>query len=97
MAVIYFAGHGMEIAGETWLIAVDAELRSDTDAENEAITLKTVMLQVGHAKSLGLVILDSCRDNPFAANMQSIPRNPAVVRGFAGSSGMQSGGMFSPG
>src|SRR5579864_7187176 len=34
MAVIFFAGHGMEIGGENWLIPVDAELGSDTDAEN---------------------------------------------------------------
>ena len=57
MAVVYFAGHGMEIGGENWLIPVDAELRSDRDAENEAISLKSAMLQVANAASLGLVIL----------------------------------------
>ncbi len=46
MAVVFFAGHGMEIGGENWLIPVDAELRSDRDAENEAISLKSAMLQV---------------------------------------------------
>ena len=44
MAIVFFAGHGMEIGGENWLIPVDAELRSDTDAENEAISLRAVML-----------------------------------------------------
>ncbi len=83
MAVIYFAGHGMEISGENWLIPVDAELRSDRDAENEAISLKSAMLQVAGAASLGLVILDSCRDNPFAAQMQRISRPRAVERGLA--------------
>ena len=39
MAVVYFAGHGMEISGENWLIPVDAELKRDTDAANEAISL----------------------------------------------------------
>ena len=42
MAVVFFAGHGMEIGGENWLIPVDAELGSDTDAENEAVSLRTV-------------------------------------------------------
>jgi hypothetical protein len=83
MAVIYFAGHGMEIGGENWLIPVDAELRSDRDAESEAISLKSAMLQVSNAKSLGLVILDSCRDNPFAAQMQRVTRSRAVDRGLA--------------
>jgi uncharacterized caspase-like protein len=83
MAVIYFAGHGMEIGGENWLIPVDAELRSDRDAENEAISLKSAMLQVSNATSLGLVILDSCRDNPFAGQMQRVTRSRAVDRGLA--------------
>jgi hypothetical protein len=57
MAVVFFAGHGMELGGENWLIPVEAELRADRDAENEAISLKSVMLQVANATSLGLVIL----------------------------------------
>jgi hypothetical protein len=69
MAAVYFAGHGMEINGENWLIPVDAELKRDTDAANEAISLRSVMLQVASTTSLGLVILDACRNNPFAAKM----------------------------
>jgi hypothetical protein len=83
MAVIYYAGHGMEIGGENWLIPVDAELRSDNDAESEAIALRAAMLQVSTATSLGLVILDSCRNNPFAAKMQRVSRYRAVDRGLA--------------
>jgi hypothetical protein len=82
MAVLFFAGHGMEIGGENWLIPVDAELRSDRDAENEAISLRSAMLQVANASNLGLVILDSCRDNPFA-QMQRVSRTRAVDRGLA--------------
>ncbi|WJR81281.1 caspase family protein [Bradyrhizobium sp. NP1] len=69
MAAVYFAGHGMEISGENWLIPVDAELKKDTDAESEAISLRSVILQVSNTTSLGLVILDACRNNPFAAKM----------------------------
>ncbi|NEV02111.1 caspase family protein [Bradyrhizobium uaiense] len=69
MAAVYFAGHGMEINGDNWLIPVDAELKRDTDAANEAISLQSVMLQVTNTTSLGLVILDACRNNPFAAKM----------------------------
>jgi uncharacterized caspase-like protein/peptidoglycan hydrolase-like protein with peptidoglycan-binding domain len=83
MAIVYFAGHGMEIGGENWLIPVDAELRSDRDAENEAISLKSAMLQVSNAATLGMVILDSCRDNPFAVQMQRVTRTRAVDRGLA--------------
>ncbi|MGA2058606.1 MAG: caspase family protein [Bradyrhizobium sp.] len=69
MATVYFAGHGMEINGENWLIPVDAELKRDTDAANEAISLQSVMMQLSSTTSLGLVILDACRNNPFAAKM----------------------------
>ena len=83
MAVVFYAGHGMEIAGENWLIPIDAELQSDTAAETEAINLKTLTLAVSNTTGLGLVLLDACRNNPFAANMQRTNRSRAVERGFA--------------
>lgn len=83
MAVVFYAGHGMEVGGENWLIPVDAELRSDTDAENEAVSLKGITLQVGKAKQLGLVILDACRNNPFNAKMHRSLITRSVSRGLA--------------
>lgn len=83
MAAVYFAGHGMEINGDNWLIPVDAELKRDTDAANEAINLQSVMLQVSSTTSLGLVILDACRNNPFAAKM-----NRSIALRAAPSSGL---------
>jgi hypothetical protein len=83
MAVVFYAGHGMEIGGDNWLIPVDARLLSDTDADSEAISLKSVTLQVNKARQFGLVILDACRNNPFAAKMQRSLRTRAVSRGLA--------------
>jgi Caspase domain len=82
MALVFFAGHGMEVGGENWLIPVDAELKTDLDTEQEAISLKAVMLTVSAASRLGLVVLDACRNNPFAARMQRTLRTRAVDRGF---------------
>ncbi|MHC2337851.1 caspase family protein [Bradyrhizobium sp. USDA 4454] len=83
MAAVYFAGHGMEINGDNWLIPVDAELKRDTDAGNEAISLQSVMLQVSSTGSLGLVILDACRNNPFAAKMsRSLATRAAATSGL---------------
>ena len=84
MAVIYFAGHGIEIGGENWLIPVDAELKSDTDVGHEAVGLKVLMFSVASASQLGLVILDDCRNNPFAANMMRTIRTRSISRGLAG-------------
>jgi len=84
MATVYFAGHGMEINGENWLIPIDAELKRDTDAANEAISLRSVMLQVSNTTSLGLVILDACRNNPFAAKMNRSLATRAAPNGGLG-------------
>jgi formylglycine-generating enzyme required for sulfatase activity len=82
VAVVYFAGHGMEMGGENWLIPVDAELHSDTDVENEGIGLKSVILSVSGASKLGLVVLDACRNNPFAARMRRTARLRSVDHGL---------------
>jgi uncharacterized caspase-like protein len=65
------------------LIPVDAELKRDTDAANEAISLQSVMMQVSSTMSLGLMILDACRNNPFAAKMnRSLAVRTAVSGGL---------------
>jgi hypothetical protein len=83
MAVVFFAGHGMELGAENWLIPVDAELRTDADVEQEAIPLKNVIATVDGAARLALVVLDACRNNPFDARMQRAGRARAVARGLA--------------
>jgi uncharacterized caspase-like protein len=83
MAVVFYAGHGMEAGGENWLVPADAELRSDTDIESEAVSHRSVNLQVSKARQLGLIILDACRNNPFAAKMKRSLSTRAVARGLA--------------
>ncbi|MEZ5788187.1 MAG: caspase family protein [Xanthobacteraceae bacterium] len=65
IAVVFYAGHGIEINGVNYLIPVDAKLRSDRDVEDETIALGRLTVSVEGAKRLRLVILDACRDNPF--------------------------------
>jgi tetratricopeptide (TPR) repeat protein len=69
-AVIYYAGHGLEIGGINYLVPVDAKLRADGDAASEAVALEQVIASVQGARKLKLVILDACRDNPFVPKMQ---------------------------
>jgi hypothetical protein len=83
MAIVFYAGHGMEVGGENWLIPVNAELRSDADIESEAVSLRSISLQVSKARQLGLVILDACRNNPFATKMKRSLATRAVARGLA--------------
>jgi caspase domain-containing protein len=70
IAVIYYAGHGIEIGGTNYLIPIDAKLASDRDAQDEAITLDRLVSSADSAKKLRVIILDACRDNPFAGRMR---------------------------
>jgi uncharacterized caspase-like protein len=70
IAVVFYAGHGIEIGGTNYMIPVDAKLATDRDARDEAIELERIIESVEPAKRLRLVILDACRDNPFLAGMK---------------------------
>ncbi len=70
VAVVYYAGHGMEMAGTNYLLPVDARLATDTAVVDETVSLDRVLLAVDTAKRLRLVILDACRNNPFVRGMR---------------------------
>jgi uncharacterized caspase-like protein len=82
IAVIYYAGHGLEISGTNYLIPIDARLASDRDADDEAIPLERLVSSTDRAKRLRLVILDACRDNPFVTTMRRERTNRAVTAGL---------------
>ena len=81
VALIYYAGHGIEGQGKNWLIPTDAKLATDRDLAFEAIDLDLVMQTIGGAK-MRVAILDACRNNPFGQNWRGGTR--AVSRGLAG-------------
>lgn len=82
-AVVYYAGHGMEIGGINYLIPTDAKLAADRDAESQAVALEQVIAAVSGARKLRLVILDACRDNPFEKNMQHSISLKLVSKGLS--------------
>lgn len=84
IAVIYYAGHGIEVGGTNYLIPVDATIERDTDAYDEAIALDRILQAVEPARQLRLVILDACRDNPFAKKMRRTMALRSLGRGLAG-------------
>jgi tetratricopeptide (TPR) repeat protein len=82
-AVIYFAGHGLEVGGMNYLVPVDAKLESDRDVQYEAVALEQVVGAVEGARKLRLVVLDACRDNPFVARMKRTVASRSIGRGLA--------------
>jgi uncharacterized caspase-like protein len=83
IAVVYYAGHGIEFDGSNYLIPVDAELASDVDVDDETISLDRIMRMLDPVKRLRLVILDACRENPFAKKMTRTVASRSVGRGLA--------------
>jgi Caspase domain len=85
IAVVYYAGHGLEIGGTNYLIPVDARLASDRDADDEAIPLERLVSSADGARRLRLIILDACCDNPFVSTMRR--ERKVATRGVTGGLG----------
>src|SRR5262249_43185002 len=83
VAVVYFAGHGIEVGGTNYLIPVDARLLTDFDVEDEAVSLDRILAALEPAKKLRLVILDACRDNPFVKSIKRTVATRSISRGLA--------------
>ena len=83
VAVVFYAGHGIEVDGRNFLVPVDARLASDQDVEYEAVPLELVSRAVERASGLRLVVLDACRENPFAVNIQRAGATRSIGRGLA--------------
>ncbi|MEA1835222.1 caspase family protein [Methylobacterium durans] len=91
IAVIFYAGHGIEISEKNYLLPVDASLADERDVEDEAITLDRLITSIEGAKQLRLVILDACRDNPFANRMNKRIATRAIASGLGRIEPQQSG------
>src|SRR6266481_6063993 len=96
IAVVYYAGHGIEVDGTNYLIPVDAKLERDTDVYDEAFSLDRVLLAIEPAKQLRLVILDACRDNPFAKIEPTSPNMLIAYSAKAGSTALDGDAKNSP-
>ena len=82
-AMVYYAGHGMEVGGVNYLIPTDARIAVDRDIQFEAIPL-TQVLSAATAKKIRLIVLDACRDNPFAPRKTAAPEAVAAPTPTAG-------------
>ena len=83
IAMVFYAGHGIEVNGTNYLIPIDAALERDLDVEDETVSLDRVTQILDPAKRLRLVILDACRDNPFVRSMKRTVSGRSIGRGLA--------------
>ena len=66
IALFYYAGHGMQLRGENYLLGVDAKLESEFDVEGEAVSLNAIIELMERQSDIALLFIDACRNNPLA-------------------------------
>jgi formylglycine-generating enzyme required for sulfatase activity len=72
VALVFYAGHGLQIKGENYLPAVDADIASEEDVPNQSLAIRQIMDVLSDAKTrLNLVFLDACRNNPYSRSFRS--------------------------
>jgi uncharacterized protein len=93
LAMIYYAGHGVEVQGQNYLIPVDADVKSNADVQRLSVSLDQMLKAVDSARVMRIVILDACRNNPFgdlidtSVNADGSPATEGATRG-AGVAGL---------
>jgi len=65
VALVFFAGHGVEIAGENRLLPTDADATSIEALKQSSLPLEEVRQTVASIAKVGLIVLDACRNDPF--------------------------------
>lgn len=70
-ALVYYAGHGVSVDDENFLLPTDIALKNASDLDLNAVSLSLILRQMKREERVNVVILDACRDNPFARELAS--------------------------
>ena len=92
IALVYYAGHGLQVDGRNYLIPVDAELEKPAQLQTRTIPVETVLAALPPDPAVGVVILDACRDNPLARTLAAALPKSRSHRG-AGLAAVQANGL----
>ncbi len=96
VSLLYYAGHGLQIAGENYIVPVDAKVEDETAISFELINVSKITNFMGGLDKVGIILLDACRDNPFSRSLKrslSASRAASVDQGLAPISA-EGGGLF---
>ncbi len=98
VALVFYAGHGLQIDGENYLVPVDVDPKREADIPLQAVRLNDLMNTLGALPArMRIVMLDACRNNPFPALNQTAGHGLAVVNTKAGAPGSFISFSTSPG
>jgi len=86
VGLFYFAGHGLQVKGRNYLIPIGADIRGESDVKYESVDAGRVLGKMEDAgNSLNVIILDACRNNPFARSFRATDRGLAKMDAPTGS------------
>ena len=97
VALFYYAGHGLQVDGRNYLLPVDTKLESASDLGFETIGLDNILENLNDTSRANIIILDACRNNPFAqayASRIGAARSVTVLSGLAGYSNLGTGTLI---
>ena len=85
VGLFYYAGHGIQVNGKNWLIPTQAEIYREEEVEYETVDVGFVLAQMESAHNrMNIIILDACRNNPFARSWRSAAQGLAFISAPAG-------------
>ncbi len=83
--IFFYAGHGIQVKGENYLIPVGADIQSEFEVPDESVQANLLLRALENAGNpLNIVVLDACRDNPFARSFRSSAKGLARMEGGVG-------------
>jgi uncharacterized caspase-like protein len=100
VALLFYAGHGMQIDGKNYLLPVDARIENGAELAADMTDLDTILAALDDQARTNIVILDACRDNPMANDVTKVAglsRSVKVRSGLAAPSGLGKGGTTGAG
>jgi formylglycine-generating enzyme required for sulfatase activity len=94
VALLFYAGHGLQVDGRNYLVPVDARLQSASDLNFGTVDLDRILASLDDPKRANIVILDACRDNPLARSFAAKTRSGAVGAGLAAYTALGTGTLI---
>ena len=80
VGLFYYAGHGVQVNGTNYLLPIGAKINKETDVKYQAVDANKILDEMANANNgLNIIILDACRDNPFARSFRNATRGLAIV------------------
>ena len=86
VGLFYFAGHGVQVRGENFLVSTDSDIRNEEEVPDDSVNANVVLDRMQSAGNrMNIIILDACRDNPFANKSRSASNGLATLNAPSGS------------